>query len=257
MNIVVITGASGGIGRQFSLQLDRGLASVDEFWLIARHKDRLQALARRLTHRTRLFCLDLAKEEDLCRFDAVLAKERPVVRMLINCAGYGLNGDCERIPAARQAGQVDVNCRALLWITRSCLPYMKPHSRILQLASSAAFLPQPGFAAYAATKAFVLRFSQALSIELARKRIYVTAVCPGPVDTDFLRTAQQYGEMPAFKKRFLARPEAVVKKALKDSAHRRQNSVFGLPSLALWAASRVLPQGFLAKTAYRMRGDLQ
>lgn len=86
-----------------------------------------------------------------------------------------------------ETGMVDVNCRALTAVTRLVLPYMSENSRILQFASAAAFLPQPRFAVYAATKSFVLSYSRALAMELKSRQIYVTAVCPGPVKTEFFR----------------------------------------------------------------------
>ena len=189
MNIVVITGASSGMGREFAMQLDRGLHSVDEFWLIARRGSRLKEIASSMQHTVKILPLDLTNEADMTVLTESLAEEKPVVRMLINCAGYGMMGDFTAVPIKEQTGEVDLNCRALLEVTYGCLPYMRAKSRIIQLASSAAFLPQPGFSVYAATKSFVLSFSKALRAELKERQIYVTAVCPGPVKTNFEEVA--------------------------------------------------------------------
>ena len=94
---------------------------------------------------------------------------------------------------------------------------MRANSRIIQLASSAAFLPQPKFAVYAATKSYVYSFSRALAQELRNKKIYVTAVCPGPVDTPFFDIAEKTESTLAIKKRTIARADLVVKQAIKDS----------------------------------------
>ena len=192
MNIVVITGASSGMGREFAMQLDRGLHSVDEFWLIARRGSRLKEIASGMQHTVKILPLDLTNEADMTVLTESLAEEKPVVRMLINCAGYGMMGDFTAVPIKEQTGEVDLNCRALLEVTYGCLPYMRAKSRIIQLASSAAFLPQPGFSVYAATKSFVLSFSKALRAELKERQIYVTAVCPGPVKTEFFEVAEHY-----------------------------------------------------------------
>ena len=190
MNIAIITGASSGIGKEFALQLDAGLYTIDEFWLIARRKDRLEELACDLDHMAKTIPLDLTQEADMEHLRALLRKERPAVRMLINCSGYGIMGQFSEIDSREQVGMIDLNCRALTEITHACLPYMKKNSRIIQLASSAAFLPQPGFAVYAASKSYVLSFSRALSEELRSRKIYVTAVCPGPGQPEFFDRAE-------------------------------------------------------------------
>mgnify|MGYP000835713314 CR=1 FL=1 len=108
--------------------------------------------------------------------------------MLVNAAGFGRSGSVEEINMQRRRIQTDMvglNCQALTRMTLLCLPYMHPGSRIVNLASAAAFCPQPYFAVYAATKSYVLSFSRSLREELKTRGIIVTAVCPGPVDTPF------------------------------------------------------------------------
>ena len=96
-------------------------------------------------------------------------------------------------------GMLNLNCRALAAITHISLPYMSGPSNIINLASSAAFLPQPSFAIYAASKSMVLSFSRALNRELEEKGITVTAVCPGPVKTEFFDVAQKYTKSKPYK----------------------------------------------------------
>lgn len=242
MNVIIITGASSGMGREFALQLDRGLKTIDEFWLVARRVDRLKELASSMRHRVKILPLDLANEADLHLFGEVLQEEKPVVRMLINCAGYGMIGDFMDIPLKEQAGEVDLNCRALVEVTYACLTYMRRKSRIIQLASSAAFLPQPGFSVYAASKSFVLSFSRALREELKEKQIYVTAVCPGPVRTEFFDIAEQYGATLSIKKYTMVEADRVVREALAASCKNHPMSVCSLPIKAFWAMTRVMPQ---------------
>ena len=189
--------------------------------------------------------LDILKES--------LEEEKPAVRMLVNCAGYGMMGDVEQIPQKEQAGQVDLNCRALVEVTQMCLPYMRKKSRIIQLASSAAFLPQPGFAVYAATKSFVLSFSRALRAELKQKQIYVTTVCPGQVRTEFFEVAEQYASTLAIKKYTMVEAERVVREALQASCKNRPMSVCSLPMQLFWAGTRLLPQDAMLWAAQLMR----
>lgn len=242
MNVIIITGASSGMGREFALQLDRGLKTIDEFWLVARRADRLKELASLMQHTVKILPLDLTNEGDLALFGEVLQEEKPIVRMLVNCAGYGMIGDFMEIPLREQAGEVDLNCRALVEVTYACLAFMREKSRIIQLASSAAFLPQPGFSVYAASKSFVLSFSRALREELRDRKIYVTAVCPGPVRTEFFDIAEQYGASLSVKKYTMVEADRVVREALAASSKNRPMSVCSMPIKAFWAMTRVLPQ---------------
>ena len=253
MNIVVITGASSGMGREFAMQLDRGLHSVDEFWLIARRGSRLKEIASSMQHTVKILPLDLTNEADMTVLTESLAEEKPVVRMLINCAGYGMMGDFTAVSIKEQTGEVDLNCRALLEVTYGCLPYMRAKSRIIQLASSAAFLPQPGFSVYAATKSFVLSFSKALRAELKERQIYVTAVCPGPVKTEFFEVAEHYASTLAMKQYTMVEADRVVKDALRASSKNRPMSVCSLPIQAFWAMTRLLPQDPVICLVQKMR----
>jgi len=150
------------MGVEFALQLDNVFQNIDEIWMIARRKKELLEVAQHLEHTTRILDMDITKEEQIERLRKLLADEKPVVRMLVNCAGYGILGDFTASNISEELGMIEVNCKALTQMTHLCLPYMKKNSRIIQLASSAAFLPQPNFAVYAATKAYVYSFSRAL-----------------------------------------------------------------------------------------------
>lgn len=253
MNIIVITGASSGMGREFAMQLDRGLKTIDEFWLVARRGERMKELAADMQHSVKILPLDLSAEGDIQLFGEVLCEEKPVIRMLVNCAGYGLIGDFCEIPMEKQAGEVDVNCRALMQMTYMCIPYMRKRSRIIQLASSAAFLPQPGFCVYAATKSFVLSFSRALREELKDRQIYVTAVCPGPVQTEFFDVAEQYGAVLSIKKYTMAEADRVVRDALSASCKNRSMSVCGPLMKTFWVMTRLMPQDPVLRITQKLK----
>lgn len=241
MNIVIITGASSGIGAEFAYQLDLGFGSIDEIWLIARRKEPMLKIAENMEHTTRVLDMDVTKDEDVLRLKKLMENEKPVVRILVNCAGYGIMGDFSRSDIDEQTGMIDVNCKALTRLTYLCIPFMRKNSRIIELASSAAFLPQPYFAVYAATKSYVYSFSRALNRELAAKKIYVTAVCPGPVDTPFFDIAEKNGKTLAIKKLAMAKADRVVSRAIANSYHKREASVYGGLIKLFEIISKLLP----------------
>ncbi|WP_040411760.1 SDR family NAD(P)-dependent oxidoreductase, partial [Enterocloster asparagiformis] len=167
------------------------------------------------------------------------------VKYLVNAAGFGKIGPVGSIASGDETGMVRVNCEALVAVTHLVLPYMTHNSRILMFASAASFLPQPDFAVYAATKAFVLSYSRALNEELKDRDIAVTAVCPGPVRTEFFDIAETTGQIPLYKMLVMANPRHVVRKAIKDSIVKRDISVYGLTMKAFHLLTKVVPHRLL------------
>lgn len=241
MKIAIITGASSGMGYEMTLQLDRLLQKTDELWLIARSTDKLEELKGRLRNNVRIIPMDLSKTESFTNFEQLLTSLKPQVRFLINCAGFGYMGAVEKIPWKEQADMIECNCVALTKMTALCLPYLCRNARVIQFASSAAFMPQPNFAVYAASKAYVLSFSRALSEELRSRHVYVTSVCPGPVDTAFFDKAEVHGTTLAIKKHVMETPQRVVERALRDSCRKKTVSVCGLPMRGFYLLSQILP----------------
>lgn len=190
--IALVTGASSGLGREFARQLDL-MQQVDELWLVARNEAALQEVGRSLTTASRAIAADLSTEEGLDVVRGLLADEQPRVSYLVNAAGFGKFGDWRTISNADADAMVDLNCRAVMAITRACLPRMERGSRIVQVASAAAFAPLPHLNVYAATKAFVLRYTRALRWELHGTGITATALCPTWVSTGFEAVARQSG----------------------------------------------------------------
>ena len=180
--IALITGASSGLGREFARLLAR--EAVDELWLVARRGERLRELSAELAVPCRIFALDLTQEAALEELSAALSAEPPVVRYLVNAAGFGRIGMAADIGAATTGRMIALNCRAAAELTERALPYMERGSRVLEIASCAAFQPIPYLAAYAATKAFLLRYSRALAAEVAARGITVNMVAPGCINTD-------------------------------------------------------------------------
>ena len=248
MRIAVVTGASSGMGREFVLQLGYFYKNLDEIWVIARRRERLEELSGISRIPLRIIDGDLQKKKVYRRIHEILTEEKPDIRMLINSAGFGKSGTVTEIARENfriQTDMVDLNCRALTRMTLLCLPYMSRGSRIVNLASAAAFCPQPSFAVYAATKSYVLSFSRALNRELRKRGIFVTAVCPGPVNTEFFRISG--GPSSPLKKRFAKDASAVVKKALKDSLAKKELSVYGAAIKAARLGAKILPHRLIIR----------
>lgn len=245
MKIAIVTGASSGMGKESVCELAKHFGALDEIWAVARRKERLEELSSLVSVPVRVLALDLGKQEDLETLSGLLEKEKPQVKFLINGAGFGKIGSCEHLSVSDQTGMVNLNCLALTAVTSMVLPYMPENSRIIQYASSAAFLPQPDFAVYAATKAYVLSYSRALNRELKKRRICVTAVCPGPVKTEFFDIAETTGNIALYKRLVMANSRRVVKKALRDSIAKREVSVYGFTMKAFRLLCKVVPHRFL------------
>lgn len=221
-SITIITGASAGLGVEFARQI-RAQDKATEIWLIARREDRLEKLAQEIGH-ARVFALDLTNRTDLNSFCATLQQIKPDIRLLVNNAGWGKYGNFADHDADEMLNMIDLNVSALTWLSSICLPYMSSGSGIVQVASSAGFIPIGRFAVYAATKAYGISFSNALAGELKPRGISVTAVCPGPVNTEFFdRASGLDGRLIVCK----ISAESVVQKALADHKKRRWFSVYG------------------------------
>lgn len=241
MNIALITGASSGIGREFYRQILKHYPKLDEIWCVGRDFQKLRSLPQRPRPALRVFRLDLSDAEDLNVLDAAIKEQAVSIKLLVNAAGTGRYGSVDAAELTALTETVRVNCEALTAVTAMCLPHMKSKSRIIQMCSGSAFFPQPDFAVYAASKAYVLNFSKALRRELKPRGITVTAVCPGPVDTPFLARAREGVKVPAYKNRGLVHPGAVAAKALTDASRGKGLSIYGVPMNALYLASQVLP----------------
>lgn len=214
MKIAVITGASSGMGREFAVQI-AAQEKFDEIWVIARRKERLEELAKELPLPCRVIPMDLTDEAALQEYSALLEKEQPEVSLLINAGGFGRFGRYDAIPLEDCMAMIDLNCKALVAMTQRTLPYIPKGGRILQVDSLSAFQPVPYLNVYAATKAFVLSYSQGLKAELKDRNIQVLAFCPGWVTTEFFDHAYLTGKdaVTYYNKVFTA--EEVVKDALK------------------------------------------
>lgn len=239
MKIAVVTGASSGMGKEFAFQIARMYPELDEIWTVSRNREALEALKKEVA-KVRIFPLDITRTEDLKTLEASLWAEKPQIKLLVNAAGAGIQKPVMQTDLEQLVNMTRLNCTALTAVTKICLLYCSEKSRIFCLASGAAFVPQPGFTVYAASKSYVLSFSRALNRELKGK-ITVTAVCPGPVDTPFLEKMGGKEQMPSYKKLFIADPKAVVRKALLDGAKGKELSVYGTSIKILQVLCKVFP----------------
>ncbi len=242
MKIAIVTGASSGMGREFVRQLS-GYETVDEIWAVARRAEALEALKAEVSTPVRPVVLDLLKPESFDTLRAMLEAERPDLRLLVNAAGFGKFGSFDKIPLEDECRMIDLNCKAVLVMTRLCVPYMAPGSHILELDSLSAFQPVPYITTYGATKAFVLSYSRAMNRELKGRGIRVMAMNPGWVKTEFFRHAfqsNQGGEVQYFNRLYEAAD--VVKTGLRDLYFTKKDcSIHGFPVKAQVLMVKLLP----------------
>lgn len=246
MKIAIVTGASSGIGKEFVKQIEHLYKELDEIWVIARRRDRLEELKSCMLTNVRILEGDLCQNNIYEEVKLLLKEKKPNIRMLVNAAGFGKIGEVKKLSTEEQLDMIELNCKALTHMTKICIPYMTKGSRIVNIASAAAFCPQPSFSVYAATKSYVLSFSRSLRIELSEDEIFVTAVCPGPVATEFFEVAGQR-EQNQMKAAVTVKPEVVVKQALIDARDGKELSVYGAAMKGAEAATKLLPHSVILK----------
>ena len=249
MNIAIVTGASSGMGREFVLQLPN-FVQVDEIWAIARRADALESLKTATSVPVRPISADLCKDESFENLAQLLEAEKPNVRLLVNAAGFGKFGAYHRVSVEDDCRMIQLNCTALVRMTRMVLPYMNAGSHILQLDSLSAFQPVPYINTYAATKHFVLAYSRGLNQELKSSGIRCMAMNPGWVKTEFFNHAFQtneHNEVQYFNRLYEAKD--VVATGLKDLYKSRKDySVHGLPVKLQVFFVNLLPHSMVMKT---------
>lgn len=216
---------------------------LDEIWVIARRKRVLEKIRKTCSHNVRVFALDLSKPDSIKTIEKALkdSREDINVRWLINNAGFGKFGRFSDISYTDTEGMIQVNCVAPVLLTHACLPYMHAGSRVINMSSAAAFLPQPYLSIYAATKKFILNYTRSLDFEIHPQGMHATAVCPKFMDTGFLahpgdvKVAQRM-EFIGFED-----PRRVVYKALQDSAKGKVMCIPSFDMKLLNAACKVSP----------------
>ena len=247
MKIAIVTGASSGMGREFVRQL-HSYIQPDEIWAIARRKQALEALAADTSIPVRPIVLDLGKEASFREFSDLLAAEKPQVELLVNAAGFGKFGDFQEIPLEDDLNMIDLNCKALVAMTRICLPYMHRGSHVLQLDSLSAFQPVPYITTYGATKAFVLSYTRACNAELKPQGIRMMAMNPAWVKTEFFDHAFQTNNKVQYFN-YVYEAKDVVATGLRDLyKSKKEISIHGLPVKLQVLGVKLLPHAIVMKT---------
>ena len=240
MKIAIISGASSGIGKEFAKAIDSYF--LDEIWLIARNSDSLNKLKDSLNTKARILALDLSDASSYETIKMLLDEIKPEIKYLICSAGVGYNGGLDKLNENQISQTISINCSSLSLLNRISLNYLNEGSRIINVSSGAAFSPQPYFSVYAASKAYVNSFSRALGYELKKRKIYVTAVCPGPVSTPFFSSLENVKE---YKKKFLITPQKVAIGSLKASKKKKKiySPTFSIKFIHL--LSKLIPSSWL------------
>jgi uncharacterized protein len=245
--VVLITGASSGIGAALARVF---AAHGHELVLVARRQDRLNALADEIaaTGRSRptVLAADLERRDAASAIAAELSAKAMEPAVVVNNAGFGLSGAAAAVSRDEQLAMIDVNVRALTELSLMFVDSLARHrGGILNVASVAAFLPGPGMAVYYATKAYVLSFSEALHRELSDRGVRVTALCPGPVPTEFqarsgmqLNAAARALELPA---------ERVAQIGYDAFMRGKRVVVAGISNRIAVSLMRLVPNGLLLR----------
>lgn len=242
MKIAIISGATSGIGAEFSKLIDN--YSLDEIWLIARNEENLKSMALSLKTKTRLLSLDLTKAEAYDNMLKLLDEIKPNVKYLICSAGVGYNGRFDELNENEINQMISLNCTSLTLLNKIAIKYMNKEARIINVSSGAAFVPQPYFSVYSASKAYVNSFSRSIGYELRKKGIYLTVVCPGPVSTPFFSSLKNVKE---YKKKFLISPVKVATGALKASKKRKKLYTPTASMKIVHLISKILPTSLILK----------
>lgn len=248
MNTTLITGASTGIGAAFARKL---AARGRNVLLVARSEDKLVALCNelgRLTSiRAQYLALDLQQPDAGAQLFEETKKRELEIDMLINNAGFGSMGDFTRLELDRELEMIQLNVRALVDLTHRFIGPMRDRKRgtIINVASTASFQAVPYMATYAATKAFVLSFSEAIAEENRLHGIHVMALCPGVTETNFFE-ASKIDRPPM---RTVQTAEEVVDAALRAMDRHKTVAISGWTNWLVVEAERFVPRSTVTKVA--------
>jgi uncharacterized protein len=245
--VTLITGASAGIGTTLARVF---AAHGHELALVARREDRLKALADEIAAAGRpqpaVVALDLGRRDAVASLAAELSSRGLEPEIVVNNAGFGLSGTAAALDRDEQLAMIDLNVRALTELSLAFVDSLARHrGGILNVASIAAFLPGPGMAVYYASKAYVLSFSEALHHELRNRGIRVTALCPGPVQTEFQARAGL--QLPAVSKIFEIPSERVAEIGYSALMRGQRVAIAGTGNKIAVALMHLIPNAILLR----------
>jgi len=255
-SIAIVTGSGSGMGYELTKIIDENYKHIQEIWAIDLDNNALTALSESKKN-IRSFELDLTKEGLIEEIKTLLETEKPSVEILVNSAGYGMFGGIAGIPYEDEMGMIKLNCEALTAVTYIVLPFMPDGSRIINFASTAGFVPQANFGVYGATKAYVLSYTQALREELKNRKIEVTAVCPGPVDTHFFDVAETYTTSKVTNLIPKSDPVKVALQAFEDNKKGKSISSYGIVAKGIKVSPQIMPVGWIANAENHVENFLK
>lgn len=187
-NIAIITGASSGLGSELYKEIQK--EALDEIWVVARREDRLNKLKEDFGKiETKVIPMDITLDKSIKELECLLKDGEYNVKFLFNNAGFGIIGNVIDSNYETQGSMVTLNDKALVEVTTVVLKHMSKGSCIVNTCSIASFVPNARMSVYSATKAFVMSYTRSLKYELKKRKINVTAICPGPMSTEFLSVA--------------------------------------------------------------------
>ncbi len=250
----VITGASSGIGECLAHLF---APEHQTLVLVARRKERLDGLAKELNAKhgikVHVIAQDLQEVGAAATLMNAIADLNLTVDTLVNNAGFGISSPFAKASSTQTLGMMQLNMVTLTELTHMALPAMleRQHGRIMNIASVAAFQACPYFAVYAATKAYVLSFTEALAEEVSNRGVLVTAVCPGSTSTEFHDVANTKGSLMT---KISETPEMVADEAYKALNNGKVVVVTGLLNKPLPAINRLLPRRTMTWAVSKMMG---
>ena len=245
-NIAIITGASSGFGREFVKQIGQKYQDIDEIWVIARRKERLEELQKDIKTKIIPLALDLTKQESFELIKDKLNQEKPNIKVLVNASGFGYFKAFTDRPLDDWLRLMDLNDKALVILNYLALEYMKEGAEIYNIASTSAFQPVPYIGIYGASKAFVLSFSRSLNVELKSRGIKVLAVCPHWTKTEFFDTAVVDDTIKYYNT--FNTQEQVVSKAIQNMKKGKDVSLVGAKVKKQIFLVKHLPHKMVMKT---------
>ena len=236
-NIIIVTGASSGIGLEFVKQLD--VFGADEIWGIGLGWDSVGQLG--LATPIEKIEMDLTCQSQVESFQQRLEGENPNVMWLVNCAGFAKFGSYQEIPLDVSVNMIELNVVALVKMSEICIPFMREGSKIVQVASMAGFLSTPNMNVYGASKAFVLSYSRSLRAELKSKKIGVTCLCPLWTQTSLIDTAKSTSQKAVSNFGKLLTAERVVRVCIQKAQKGKEICIVGAKSWWLKLGAKLLP----------------
>ncbi len=252
-NIAIVTGASSGLGKEF-VKLLINDKNIDEIFVLARSQDKLKELRSEYGDKIKPYPIDLSNPNNIKNFGDFLKSENSNIKILINNAGFAKFCSYNDISIDETLNMINLNISGVVAMGLVCIPFMSKGSHIINIASQASFQPVPYQNVYSATKSFVKNYSRALNVELKEKGIIVTAVCPGWIKTNLFDRGCINAKKGTKKFAYMAMPDIVAKKALKDAYNNKDISVYGLYVNTCRFLSKILPEKLVMKIWLMMQG---